>query len=103
IGINHQYPDVENLIYLSVRQGVGTGIIINGELYKGEYGYSGEFGHTIIKENGKKCRRGQNGCIEQYVTEQAVYEILEEKGIQLKEKTFSALDRKSTRLNSSHV
>ena len=92
IGINHQYPDVKNLIYLSVSQGVGTGIIINGELYKGEYGYSGEFGHTIIKENGKKCRCGQNGCFEQYVSEQAVYEILEEKGIHLKEKTFNALN-----------
>src|SRR5699024_1152504 len=42
--------------------------------------------------NGKKCRCGQNGCFEQYVSEQAVYEILEEKGIHLKEKTFNALN-----------
>jgi len=59
----------QNLIYVSAGVGIGAGIIINGELYKGNNGYSGEFGHMMIQKDGMPCSCGNNGCWEQYASE----------------------------------
>ncbi|MFD1172335.1 ROK family protein [Oceanobacillus picturae] len=61
-----------NLIYVSVGIGIGTGIIINGQLYKGAAGISGEMGHLTIEMNGKKCSCGNRGCWELYASESAL-------------------------------
>jgi len=61
-----------NLIYISVGIGIGAGIIINGELYSGFNGYSGEVGHMTIDKNGIKCRCGNKGCWELYASEQSL-------------------------------
>lgn len=61
-----------NLIYVSVGIGIGTGIIINGQLYKGATGISGEMGHLTIEVNGRKCSCGNRGCWELYASESAL-------------------------------
>ncbi len=68
-GIGQPFDD---LIYVSAGIGIGTGIIINGELYKGINGYSGEFGHMTIDRNGMQCRCGNKGCWELYASEQSL-------------------------------
>ena len=68
-GIGQPFDD---LIYVSAGIGIGTGIIINGELYKGINGYSGEFGHMTIDKNGMQCRCGNKGCWELYASEQSL-------------------------------
>ncbi|MBA4493988.1 ROK family protein [Paenactinomyces guangxiensis] len=62
---------VENLVYISVGIGIGTGIIINNALYGGTAGFSGEMGHFVIESHGKKCRCGNRGCWELYASERA--------------------------------
>ena len=62
----------QNIIYISAGIGIGVGIILNGELYQGHKGYSGEMGHMIIEVNGKKCSCGSRGCWEAYASEQAL-------------------------------
>ncbi|MEI2464325.1 ROK family transcriptional regulator [Niallia taxi] len=62
----------DNLIYISAGIGIGAGIIINGELYSGFTGYSGEVGHMTIDRNGAKCTCGNKGCWELYASEQAL-------------------------------
>ncbi|WHY86024.1 ROK family protein [Neobacillus novalis] len=62
----------QNLLYISAGIGIGVGIIINGELYRGQSGFSGEIGHTIINVNGKPCRCGSKGCWEVYASENAL-------------------------------
>ncbi|WP_078381651.1 ROK family protein [Sutcliffiella halmapala] len=62
----------ENLIYVSAGIGIGAGIIINNELYKGINGYSGELGHMTIDREGIQCRCGNKGCWELYASEQAL-------------------------------
>ena len=47
-------------------QGVGAGIISNGELLKGSIGVAGEIGHTTIDLGGPKCACGNYGCLENY-------------------------------------
>ncbi|MCM3630506.1 ROK family transcriptional regulator [Paenibacillus glycanilyticus] len=66
-GIAHQ-------IYVSVGIGIGTGIILNKELYKGATGFSGELGHLSIEFSGKPCRCGNEGCWELYASENALLE-----------------------------
>jgi len=66
---NHQS---DNLLTLILTSGIGTGIIINGELHKGYSGYAGEIGHMILEPNGKPCPCGNNGCWERYASEPTV-------------------------------
>ncbi|GIM45120.1 hypothetical protein DNHGIG_06690 [Collibacillus ludicampi] len=66
--------DASNLIYVSAGIGIGTGIIIDNELYKGSSGFSGEMGHLTIEVNGKKCSCGNRGCWEMYASENALLE-----------------------------
>lgn len=66
--------DTKNLVYVSVGIGIGTGIIINNDLYKGALGFSGEMGHSVIESHGKKCRCGNRGCWELYASERAFLE-----------------------------
>lgn len=61
-----------DLVYVSAGHGIGTGIVLNGELYRGISGFSGEIGHTTIDVNGKKCRCGNKGCWELYASENAL-------------------------------
>lgn len=69
-GQNH-----ENILYISAGIGIGVGIIVNRELYKGINGFSGEMGHMIIDMNGKRCNCGSRGCWEAYASEQALLEM----------------------------
>jgi predicted NBD/HSP70 family sugar kinase len=67
--------EVKNLIYISVGMGIGAGIILNNEVFRGTAGYSGETGHMTIDANGKQCRCGNQGCWELYASEQALSSI----------------------------
>ncbi|MBY0096877.1 ROK family transcriptional regulator [Mesobacillus maritimus] len=77
--------EFDNLIYVSVGIGIGSGIILNGELYKGINGYSGEVGHMSIDVNGPRCRCGNFGCWELYASEKALLNKAKEIGLDLKE------------------
>nr|WP_309100643.1 ROK family protein [Fredinandcohnia onubensis] len=70
LGQNH-----ENILYISAGIGIGVGIIVSRELYKGINGFSGEMGHMIIDMNGKRCNCGSRGCWEAYASEQALLEM----------------------------
>ncbi|URN94896.1 MAG: ROK family protein [Candidatus Pristimantibacillus lignocellulolyticus] len=65
---------IRNQIYLSVGYGIGSGIILDKELYKGTSGFSGELGHLSIDFNGKECTCGNLGCWELYASEKALLE-----------------------------
>lgn len=63
--------DVRHLLYVSAGSGIGSGIIIGGELYKGSRGYAGETGHMCIEAEGTPCSCGSQGCWELYASEKA--------------------------------
>ena len=58
--------------------GLGLGIIINGKLYGGKSGFSGEFGHLPIVDNGVLCSCGKQGCLETIVSATAIVRIAKE-------------------------
>lgn len=55
---------VANMVMLTVGTGIGGGIIIDGQLYRGRDGSAGEFGHMVIDRNGPLCGCGNHGCLE---------------------------------------
>lgn len=57
---------VDNFLVVTLLNGVGLGIVINGHIYRGAEGIAGEFGHTIIIPDGPACRCGKNGCVEAF-------------------------------------
>lgn len=62
----------ENLVYIKLGTGVGSGLIINGVVYKGFNGTAGEIGHTTIEADGRSCRCGNRGCLESYIGIQGI-------------------------------
>jgi len=66
---------VGNLICLTLGTGVGAGLILNGELYRGEDNAAGELGHMPLNEHGPQCNCGGVGCFETYVGNRALYAL----------------------------
>jgi predicted NBD/HSP70 family sugar kinase len=62
----------KSLIYISISSGLGTGLVIQGNLYKGKNKRAGEIGHMTIVPDGKPCRCGRNGCWEMYASQKAL-------------------------------
>lgn len=58
-----------NFICISVGAGIGAGIVMNNNVYYGQIGGAGEFGHTIINKDGYLCHCGQCGCLEMYASD----------------------------------
>ena len=56
----------DTAVCITLGTGIGTGIVINGEIYNGALGCAGELGHLIAVENGRNCGCGKKGCIEKY-------------------------------------
>ena len=60
----HHPESVRNLIAVTVSEGIGMGMILNGQLVRGTSGMAGEFGHITVQENGPLCNCGNRGCFE---------------------------------------
>ncbi len=60
---------MKNFIMITLGTGVGSGIVINGEVVYGHDGFAGELGHTtIVRNNGRQCNCGRSGCLETYAS-----------------------------------
>jgi len=64
------------LVYLAVTHGIGAGIIIDGQVFRGYSGTAGEIGHISIDEHGPICRCGNRGCLEAVAGTSALLESL---------------------------
>ena len=60
---------MKNFIMITLGTGVGSGIVINGEVVYGHDGFAGELGHTCaVRHNGRPCNCGKSGCLETYAS-----------------------------------
>jgi predicted NBD/HSP70 family sugar kinase len=59
---------VNDIVFVSVSDGVGVGVVINGELIRGKHNTAGEFGHVPLSIDGPPCSCGANGCWEAYIS-----------------------------------
>ena len=67
---------VANMAYIKVAHGVGAGLVLNGELFRGATGSAGELGHMTLDEQGEVCRCGNRGCLETFISSEAVLRLL---------------------------
>lgn len=69
----------KNILFVNMSWGLGVGIIINGEIYTGKSGFSGELGHIPAYNNEILCHCGKKGCLETEASGSALHRILLER------------------------
>jgi predicted NBD/HSP70 family sugar kinase len=67
---------VQEMAYVMLSSGIGAGLILGGQLYRGAGGTAGEIGHVPVDESGPMCRCGNRGCLETFVGAGALVELL---------------------------
>lgn len=67
--------DVDDVVFLLGRIGVGAGIISGGRPLRGFDGYAGEIGHNVVDATGPPCHCGKAGCVETYIGERALLRL----------------------------
>lgn len=84
--INFDYIK-NSLVFISITEGIGTGIIISDNVYRGYNKRAGEFGHMTIVKDGKQCNCGRKGCWELYASRKALIDEYR-KTFNIKDKTL---------------
>ena len=64
----HHPEQPRHLVAVTVSEGIGVGLLVNGQLVHGANSMGGEFGHASIDENGPPCMCGKRGCWERYAS-----------------------------------
>lgn len=67
-----------NLAVVTVGTGLGCGLILNGQIYSGRFGFAGEFGHIVISEQKIPCVCGGYGCLEMFTCGKAMVRMMKE-------------------------
>jgi predicted NBD/HSP70 family sugar kinase len=70
--LHHGEPGSSSFLYVSGEIGIGAGIVLQGSLFRGARGWSGELGHVAVRPDGPACRCGAHGCLEQYAGQEAL-------------------------------
>ncbi len=65
VGVSKAYM---NSLYISIKEGIGAGIIVDKRYYAGSNEAAGEIGHMVVQKEGKLCNCGNKGCIESYLS-----------------------------------
>ncbi|WP_240041057.1 ROK family transcriptional regulator [Paenibacillus ginsengarvi] len=84
--------DVDHFICVNIGEGVGAGIVLNRQIFRGSSFAAGEIGHTTVDLNGPRCSCGNYGCLQTLVSGPAIAEAVQNE---------IALGRRSERLESA--
>lgn len=71
---------LRNFVSITAHSGLGTGVIINGQILQGATSAASEFGHIILHSDGRRCECGNTGCWEQYASDLALCRLYREAG-----------------------
>jgi len=71
-GVGRNYDDA---LVVNLGWGIGLGLLLNGSVYLGADGFSGEFGHIQVDPHGVQCHCGKNGCLETVASGEAIARI----------------------------
>ncbi len=63
---------VDDFLVITVGRGIGMGVVIRGQIYRGSQGGGGELGHFVIDPDGPACDCGKHGCLEAYASDPAL-------------------------------
>lgn len=86
--------EAEDFICLTIGTGIGGGIVLNNNIFRGDTCVAGEFGHIQIVKNGEQCLCGKKGCYERYASATALVRMVKEKiGKELNGKEIFELEK----------
>ena len=74
--VHSNLSDFKNVLYINLSWGLGMGMVLDGKLYYGHTGFSGELGHVTIFDNEIFCRCGKKGCLETEASGSAMQRLL---------------------------
>jgi glucokinase len=78
--------DLKNFVMITLGTGLGSGLVVNGDIIYGHDGFAGELGHVLVYDNGRQCGCGKKGCLEAYVSatgiKRTVYELMAEEMVE---------------------
>lgn len=99
-GLGRNFSD---FVVLTIGTGIGGGIVTGGKLLRGQHGFAGSIGHSVIHAGGRRCNCGRNGCLEAYVSTAALLREYRKHGGAVPEGTIddAALARKINHLAHS--
>jgi glucokinase len=69
---------MKDFIVITLGTGLGSGIVINGEMVYGHDGFAGELGHTVVDPDGRLCGCGKKGCLEVYASASGIVKTMHE-------------------------
>jgi predicted NBD/HSP70 family sugar kinase len=75
-----EYPDVRNLVAVTISEGIDVGLLSNGQLGLGSHAMAGELGHMTVDEKGPLCKCGKRGCWERYASNAAAVRDYDRRG-----------------------
>lgn len=95
--------EVEHVAYVTISTGIGGGIIIGGQLYRGAHGYAGEIGHITLEADGPLCACGNRGCFEALASGTAIAQRARQ-AIRRENHIFMSVQREDfAKLSARHV
>lgn len=69
---------MKDFIMITLGTGVGSGVVVNGQLVYGHDGFAGELGHVIVRRGGRLCGCGRRGCLETYCSATGIVRTVHE-------------------------
>lgn len=76
-------PEVRDLMYVRLSDGIGGGLVVGGRLVSGGFGVAGEIGHVTVQPEGDLCRCGKHGCLETVASLPAVLRACVRRGLEV--------------------
>ncbi|HEX2052084.1 MAG TPA: ROK family protein [Actinomycetota bacterium] len=70
--------DSDHLALVMVGTGIGSGFVVGGRLVRGFTGAGAELGHTVVERDGRRCKCGMRGCLEEYASGRAIARMARE-------------------------
>ncbi len=92
--------NADHMLMVTLGTGVGGGLVLDGQLYRGAHGMAGEIGHFVVQLDGEPCQCGQRGCWERYASGTALGRIAREAGFESGEDVVTSR-RRATRPRST--
>lgn len=87
-----------NIVYITVSTGIGSGIVVNGSVFRGKHDAAGEFGHICVELEGRECSCGNKGCLQAYASGTAISKIARERVLDYPDSSILKLARRNPQL-----
>jgi glucokinase len=96
---------MKNFVVITLGTGLGSGIVVNGEIVYGYSGFAGELGHVNVKLRGRDCGCGRKGCLETYASatglKRTIFRLMAERTIDSELRKFSYNDLSAKMITES--